>query len=202
VWEFARAKRPAGRDNIGEPTVYDLAGMFLGFGAIATGQEAKRFYQLFYAVRTLFSDLIVWRQESLEEPREKPGLGGLLSEYVPVFHSAGQHAFIGKNGRISIVDEPVWSLFKGAINGIEVSRIRRCPVCNRVYYATRANKGACDDHLALAAVWRARGKAPTYQSGRQFRHQAGLKGVRGRKRTEIVKLHAALTRHGKEENDE
>ena len=45
---------------------------------------------------------------------------------------------------------------KPAKMGAGALRIRRCPVCGRFYYAVRADKGACDEHLARARVKRGR----------------------------------------------
>jgi hypothetical protein len=209
VWELAIANRPKAGGKDPRPTVQVIATSYLPFGIAdeKLGKDAReRFYSLFYSVRSLLSDLI----DAHDKPGSKSALALLgatpgplagVVQTVPVCFIPVQHAVI-LGGIISFYEDSNWSLFKTAIAGVEVSRLRRCPVCCRIYYAIRANKRACDDHLALAAVWRARGKAPTYRSSRQFRQRAGLKGIRGRKRAEIVTLHDTLTRHGGEQDDE
>jgi len=76
-------------------------------------------------------------------------------------------------GRAIIEDDPTWQKFKAALNGVDVDRLRRCPEpkCQRIYYATRQNKKACDKHLALAAVKRSqmkkKAKAAEYELNRK-----------------------------------
>ena len=204
VWELAIADRtgPGRKDRW--PTVTLLATSYLSFGAEELLDKYARghFYSLFYGVRSLLSDLIDAHQKPASESALL-GAGMALAgmQTVPVCFIPSQSAVIW-GGIISFHEDSNWSSFKTAIAGVELSRLRHCPVCCRIYYAIRANKGACDEHLALAAVRRARGKASTYQSNRRFRQKTGLPGVRGRQRAEMDGLYEVLGRKGKEENDE
>jgi hypothetical protein len=90
----------------------------------------------------------------------------------------------------------VWSIFRRAVEGIELERLNRCPVCHRIYYAVRKNKGACDTHLGLARVWRKRGKVAEYNASRRFRKKAKLKGLRGKARKDLLSLSRALQDKG------
>jgi len=60
------------------------------------------------------------------------------------------------NGRVRFAPDPLLAEFKKALEGTEISRMRRCPICGNFYYAVRDNKGACDKHLARARVERGR----------------------------------------------
>lgn len=50
---------------------------------------------------------------------------------------------------------PLEKLFD-ALRRVEANRIRRCPICRGFFFAVRANKGACDEHLTLARARRGR----------------------------------------------
>jgi hypothetical protein len=60
------------------------------------------------------------------------------------------------HGLISFAPDPWPNEFKTALEGIEIARIKRCPTCEKYFYAVRANKGACDEHLARERVRRGR----------------------------------------------
>lgn len=60
------------------------------------------------------------------------------------------------DGRVTFTDDPIPSEFKHALEGSEIRRVRRCPVCAAFFYAARKNTGACKEHLALARVRRSR----------------------------------------------
>ncbi len=87
-----------------------------------------------------------------------------VSKSVPgssYLHPAGVPAWewvqIDDRGRIGVAK--VTSAFEGlnsALVDVQPNRIRRCPVCQDFFYAARANKGACDEHLARARVQRGR----------------------------------------------
>ena len=62
----------------------------------------------------------------------------------------------GGHGLISFHPDPWPNNFKTALDGIEIARIKRCPACDKFFYAVRANKGACDEHLARVRVQRGR----------------------------------------------
>jgi hypothetical protein len=57
-----------------------------------------------------------------------------------------------RDGKNEWITNPAWSAFLEATSGVEVERLRFCPICYQVYYAWRRDKGACDRHLALARL--------------------------------------------------
>lgn len=63
------------------------------------------------------------------------------------------------DGRVFFDPDPIEGDFKQALQGAEIRRIRRCPVCEKFFYAERKNTGACKEHLALARVRRSRNPA-------------------------------------------
>jgi len=60
------------------------------------------------------------------------------------------------DGRVSFEPELNLGEFMKTLAGTEILRVRRCPACGKFYYAVRANKGACDEHLARERVRRGR----------------------------------------------
>ena len=64
-------------------------------------------------------------------------------------------------GRISLIPTWVRHEFMAALAGVEIERIRRCPIddCGKFFYARPAHKGACDEHLARARVQRGRDRS-------------------------------------------
>ncbi len=87
------------------------------------------------------------------------------------------------DGRVSFQPEPNLSRFKSALEGVEISRVRRCPLCGKFYYAVRDNKGACDAHLDRARVERGRNPElrAKYEEARRFRKRLGVKKAIGRR---------------------
>jgi hypothetical protein len=75
--------------------------------------------------------------------------------------------FIDNGGVWKSSSSPLLDRLREAIDGVELTRLRRCPVCCKFYYAIRSNKGACDEHLGVARVWRLRKKIPEYNENRQ-----------------------------------
>jgi len=60
------------------------------------------------------------------------------------------------DGKAHFDENREWMRFKAALESAEIDRLRRCPVCQRIYYAVRKNKGACDLHLNSVRVRRNR----------------------------------------------
>jgi hypothetical protein len=159
---------------------------------------AREFYEFFWTVRRAFEWMVdTWAAR--DQWIDGFGLKGEspLSRFrVP----AAQEISMDRRGLISFMeDKPIWWLFRYAVEGLELERLRRCPVCHRIYYAGRKNKGACDQHLDLARVWRKRGKLPEYNAGRRLRRKTGLKGLRGKARRDVLSLSRALRNKGDED---
>lgn len=167
-----------------------LARGFLGFRSDHDEQAGREFYWLFWSVRTALESLIeAWAHR--EQWADLKGTGAQSTAFQVQFPGV-QTISLNKDGDVSLNENPVVEMFKKAIEGIDLSRLRRCPVCSRIYYAERKNKQACDQHLALARLWRLRGKLPEYNAGRRFRRRAKLSGIRGKKRKEVMALSEAV----------
>jgi hypothetical protein len=109
---------------------------------------------------------------------------------------SAQTISMNKLGFAYVQENPVWNFFKHAISGLELERLRRCPVCRRVYYAWRNNKGACDAHLGLARTWRKRDKTREYNQSRRFRRKANLNALRPKEKRELLSLSNSLRSKG------
>ncbi len=122
-------------------------------GRVAQNHRVNELVLTFVAVRRLFESLpaMAWPSEpltarSVEEYREV-----LFPMNYWVRDSDGK-------GRISFDPDPVRHEFMAALAGVEIERIRRCPIddCGKFFYARPAHKGACDEHVARARVQRGR----------------------------------------------
>jgi hypothetical protein len=71
-------------------------------------------------------------------------------------------------GQVAIEAAPALGLFEAAFDGVHLRRIRHCPPCGRFYYAKRLDKQACDEHLTLMRVRRARRKKGKYEEAQSF----------------------------------
>lgn len=116
-------------------------------------QPSAELDALFKTVRNVFEHL-----HSMTWPSETEWLG--RSEHYDSVPLAIPY-FIEDtgNGRVSFKSDPLLEAFKKALEDTEISRVRRCGLCGKFYYATRANKGACEEHLARARVERSRDSA-------------------------------------------
>jgi hypothetical protein len=189
-----RGARPERSDTISIATK-TMGQMFFPFGAIFDVERgAHDFYAFFWTVRSAFE----WMVDTWTDRENWPDFIGSNGQHpISSFAIPSDQAIsMSKLGLVVLQDNPVWQLFRGAIQLLDLGRLRRCPVCRRIYYAWRANKGACDQHLGLARVWRKRGKLPEYNASRRFRKKAGLKGVRGNARSDVLSLSKALQNKG------
>ena len=157
------------------------------------------FYELFWSVRTSLSWFAAFGTRPIAKYSGRTDRRVAVMMPPELESVAAETPALCADGTVSFAENLAWGSFKRAILGVEASRLKHCPVCNRVYYAVRRNKGACDEHLGLARVWRKRGKDPEYNASRRFRKKAGLKGVRGKERRELELLSRALP---SEENKE
>jgi hypothetical protein len=172
--------------------------LFFPMGAIFDrAQAAREFYRFFWTVRSSLEWMIeTWANrdhwpESLESKRESPS----SSFGIPF---AQQITMNRRSGKVSVLEGPPWGAFKMAIDGLELERLRRCPVCRQIYYAGRKNKGACDQHLGLARVRRKRGKTAEYNENRRFRRKMRIRAVRGKERAKVLALSTALKTEDKD----
>lgn len=84
---------------------------------------------------------------------EENGFSFPIAIRLPVLFEVGDYA---DTGHLSFLLDPITDALKNAFERVEIARIRRCPMCGKFFYAVRANKGACDEHLAYARVQRGR----------------------------------------------
>jgi hypothetical protein len=96
-----------------------------------------------------------------------------------------------RNGETFRVRDP-YEDFLAALIGRDLSRVRFCCQCARIFIALRADQAACNTRCAnLFRVNKFRKRQPEYQQNRKFRKRTGLAPLRkGRHRT--LALHEAL----------
>jgi len=109
--------------------------------------------KLFNTVNTVFKGLDGMTWPSTENEGDEPAWTGHWGT-VP-FEMTYSVEDKG-DGRVSFEPDLMLQRFKKALEGTEILRVCRCPICGRFYYAVRKNKGACDEHLARARVKRGR----------------------------------------------
>ena len=91
--------------------------------------------------------------------------------------------------------------FIEALQPIETSRLRLCPVCNQFFYAARKNAPCCSpkcSHTRRQHI--STGNWEQYKRARAFRARAKLPAVKGKERRRLMELSEAL-RANKPEDD-
>jgi hypothetical protein len=147
------------------------------FITYAAGEEDKwerEFYEIFYTVRSTLNQLLAriehpqnyrpWALKALSAGTITTTDGGALTP-VDIAHLGGpltEQIHI-KNGCLKFNSPLLLHGFRRAFTDVKLERLRRCPVCTGFYYALRANKGACDEHLGLERVLKNRQKTPEYR---------------------------------------
>jgi len=144
-------------------------------------------YRLCCAVREVLTKLV-------------EGLGKRSPWSLSVGAIAERNLWVDENGDVVIEPDAFYDGFLPALAECGAQRIKRCPIpkCAKFFWAKPKNKGACDQHLGLARVWRKRGKIPQYNESRRFRREKKLRGVRGNnyKQKQLLGLNRALTKGG------
>jgi len=188
---------------------------------IGRRERTEEYYRLFFNVRSAI-EFVVQLQVSPERgksaPPRRPRREQLLHTGLPAPRSLADIAAAAPSippepqrqlyiyrpvtvfvfSKIEFVDDPYWGAFREAMEAADPGRLKRCPVCARVYYAVRKNTGACNEHQSLARVRKARRKAADYNASRRFRRKIGGAGVRGKERKRLVELSEALRGQDKE----
>lgn len=131
-----------------------------------TGTFPAVFFQLTTAVRSMrggqSSKLIethTYVRDFLEsvstmEPRDT----GALAADEEMLVSMVFHASRSEDGRIYFQPEPLRWAFKTALEGVETRRIRRCPICDKLFYALRVTQQTCSHRCNATRrvrAWRA-----------------------------------------------
>jgi len=83
--------------------------------------------------------------------------------------------------------------FTRALQAIDTSRLRRCSVCNKFFYASRKDASCCSRECShKRRQHRFVGNWEQYRRARAFRTRAGLPAVKGKERRRLMELSEAL----------
>jgi hypothetical protein len=83
--------------------------------------------------------------------------------------------------------------FTEALQPIEVSRLRRCSVCNQFFYAIREDAPCCSRKCShTRRQHRFTGNWERYKRARAFRIRTGLTAVKGKERRHLMELNELL----------
>ena len=83
--------------------------------------------------------------------------------------------------------------FTEALQPIETSRLHRCSVCNKFFYAIREDAACCSRKCShTRRQHRFTGNWERYRRARAFRTRAGLAAVKGKERRRLMELNEAL----------
>jgi hypothetical protein len=135
----------------------ELFGPFPADSPLHDRKTASRaFYRFFFDIRSALDWLVEAVDVAPLDSRLTPQGLWISSKEKVVFASSGLQTVGVDKGKVHFEDNREWIRFREALEGVEVKRLRRCPVCQRIYYAVRDNKGACDLHLDVARVRRHR----------------------------------------------
>jgi len=138
------------------------------------GRLAQRVYIAVYAAR----DFLSRASHDSPDPLTQVSLGAL----------GPRQARVTARGQVAIDAAPALALFEAAFDGVHLRRIRRCPECGRFYYAKRVDKQACDEHLTLMRVRRARRKMGKYEESQSFWRRGTLVLPNGDERIQVLHL--------------
>jgi hypothetical protein len=171
--------------------VGSVTALFFPFGVMLDRErDARSFYAFYWSVRVSLEWLVdAWSDR--ENWCDLKGRGA-DSNAIPVFFPTQTWLSISRTRGVSVSDHPLTDMFKNALERVDPSRLRRCPVCRRLYYAIRKNTGACGDHLVLARVRKSRAKQAEYSANKRSRRRLKLPAKKGRERARLVALHKSL----------
>jgi len=112
-------------------------------------QEYRALYALTYLVRATLTRISQWKPEIG---------GGVALTYAPIEFPVSILVAIDEEGRLKASsDDLSIEYFHRALEGLEAARIRRCPVCGRIYFAHPLHKSACSQRCcAVERVRRTR----------------------------------------------
>ena len=150
--------------------------------AIEGGEHwAREFYEFFHVVRSVLNQLVArtehpesyqyWELKALSPIERAAGViipedsvNEVLRpvEILPLDGPLTEKIHL-PNGFLEFRSSMLLEKLRRAFTGVELARLKRCPVCTGFYYALRANKGACDKHVGLARIWKIRQKTPEYR---------------------------------------
>lgn len=83
--------------------------------------------------------------------------------------------------------------FTEALQPIETSRLHRCSVCNKFFYAIREDARCCSRKCShTRRQHRFTRNWERYRRARAFRNRAGLAAIKGKERRRLMELNEAL----------
>jgi hypothetical protein len=154
------------------------------FAPLPTGMSPQGFFTLTVAVRQARMQgcesrgLIEAHKEIREfleripamEPRESGRFAADEEVLFPMIHWANR----AENGRIYFQPEPLRWAFMKALEGAETCRFRRCPICDKFFYALRIQQQACSQRCNATRRVRAwREKQHQYEYARYRKLESG-----------------------------
>ncbi len=168
--------------------------LFFPMGAIFDrSRDAREFYEFFWNVRGAIDWIVETAAEQsgasdtevqtrgggLDAEQSRRRLLDLASELFDAkalqrtrgLRIPSRATITKREGFVHLEEETLlWTIFRAAIEGLEVERLKRCPIrdCRKVFYAMRRNTGACREHLARARVYLARERREQYEQTRRI----------------------------------
>ena len=134
--------------------------------ALAQKRESKKLIETYKAVRDFLESVPAM------EPRDGLNTSGADAEKdFPITFFASR----AENGRLVFQADPLRSHFKDALDGVETQRIRRCPICEKIFFSQRITQRACSklcNQTRRVREWRS--KQAKYEYNRKLK-SAGVK---------------------------
>jgi hypothetical protein len=137
----------------------------LRFFAQRLSPRNRRLEELFVFVRNAMVHCLKWArfEVMLLLPNEQELFSSdptafWASEFYDPIDFSVPYVMTARIGRITSEPYMYVNAFREVIEGLEITRIRRCPIadCGKFFYAVRFNTGACNEHLARVRVQRGR----------------------------------------------
>ncbi len=138
----------------------------------------SRLIQTYRDARAFLERVPAMAWSSRTEPFELSSDAAYEEVPFPIMQYAGGT----DDGRIRFQADPLREALKTALEGAEIRRMRRCPICGRFFYARRVTQQACSkgcNSTRRVRAWRE--KQAEYEHNRKLR-SAGVKPERKAKR--------------------
>jgi hypothetical protein len=143
----------------------------------------------FYAFHWVLRSVLEWIVDAWASRDAWPSVTGQPADHTFNWIPATLIASIDRTGLFSMEPVPVWLVFQQTFNRLDVARLRRCPLpnCRKIFYAKRANTGACDEHLSIARTQRSRALKRQYEETRQINQLTRKNGLSYKEATAKVR---------------
>jgi len=150
----------------------------------ARGGESRKLIDTHRSVRDFLEGIPAMEPRDTGEFSEGP-FGADEEKEFPMMFSACR----AENGRIHFAPDPLRAHFMTALEGVETRRIRRCPICDKFFYAVRGTQKACSQRCNATRRVRAwREKQSEYEYTRKLK-LAGVKDESKARRAKPRKEH-------------